>query len=80
MDDIHLPMKHGTMEDITQENDTSSQVESGVTDSTPADSMSSQGARAIYQKEANITLDYDQLDDDYKDVSIWVFSTVMVQV
>ena len=67
MDDIRLPMVHGTMEDISQDGDMSSQQESSVGE-TPTDSMSSQGAKAIYEREARISVDYDQLGDEYKDV------------
>ena len=66
MDDIDLPMTKGTMEDITQENEASSQPD-GSTE-TPTDSMSSQGAKRIYEKEANILIDYSRLDDDLKEV------------
>ena len=66
MDDIDLPMTKGTMEDITQENEASSQPD-GSTE-TPTDSMSSQGAKRIYEKEANILIDYGRLDDDLKEV------------
>ena len=72
MDDIRLPMTQGSMEDITQEGE-SSQVPSS---DLGVDSMSSQGARAIYEKEANIVIDYDQLSDDYRDVSITVLSNL----
>ncbi len=67
MEDIKLPMKHGSMEDISQEGDVSSQQESSVGEG--IDSMSSQGQKAIYEREARIVLNYDVLDDDYKDVS-----------
>lgn len=66
MDDIHLPLKKGTMDDISREDEPSSQPESTET---PVDSMSSQGAKAIYEKEAQIVINFDDLDDDYKDVS-----------
>jgi len=68
MEDIRLPMSHGDMDDITQDMDMSSQQDSSVGD-TPSDSMSTQGARAIYEKEARIAIDYDQLGEEYKDVS-----------
>jgi structural maintenance of chromosome 1 len=66
MDDIRLPMVRGRMDDISQEEAVSSQPD--ASDSTPVDSMSSQGAKAIYEREANIVLDYSALDDDFKDV------------
>ena len=69
MDDIDLPMTSGTMEDITQENEPSSQPD-GSTE-TPTDSMSSQGAKRIYEKEANILIDYSRLDDELKEVILW---------
>ncbi|KAL5014287.1 hypothetical protein ScPMuIL_008557 [Solemya velum] len=65
MEDIHLPMKKGTMEDISREDEPSSQPDSTET---PMDSMSSQGAKAIYEKEAQIVINFDDLDDDYKDL------------
>lgn len=66
MDDIDLPMTKGTMEDITQENELSSQPD-GSTE-TPTDSMSSQGVKRIYEKEANILIDYSRLDDEHKEI------------
>ena len=70
MDDIRLPMQRGSMEDISQEGETSSQVDPSNADSTPMqDSMSSQGAKAIYEREQQIMLDYSYLSEDYKDVS-----------
>ena len=54
------------MDDISQENDPSSQPD-GSQD-TPTDSMSSRGARAIYEREARIEIDYSQLEDEYKEV------------
>lgn len=66
MEDIELPMTKGTMEDITQENEPSSQPD-GSTE-TPTDSMSSQGAKKIYEREANILIDYSRLDDEHKEV------------
>ncbi|XP_070559327.1 structural maintenance of chromosomes protein 1A-like [Ptychodera flava] len=66
MDDIRLPMKRGTMDDITQEAESSSQVE--PSDSvTGMDSMSSQGAKTIYAKEANIIINYKHLRDELKE-------------
>lgn len=66
MDDIELPMTKGTMDDITQENEMSSQPD-GSTE-TPTDSMSSQGAKRIYEREANIMIDYSRLDDELKEI------------
>ena len=65
MEDIRLPMVRGTMDDISQEEGASSQA-----DSEALDSMSSQGQKAIYEREAQITIDYERLDDDYKDVGV----------
>lgn len=67
MDDIRLPMLHGTMDDISQEEGVASQADSSTTEA--CDSMSSQGQRAIFEREAQISLNYARLDDDYKDVS-----------
>jgi len=52
-------------------NDISQEVDAGATqsDSTP-DSMSTQGARQIYERESHIVVDYSHLDDEYKDVCI----------
>lgn len=62
MDDVRLPMLRGTMDDISQEGE-------GVdSQDTPMDSMSSQGAKAIYEKEANLEIDYISLSEDYKEV------------
>lgn len=57
------------MDDISREDEPSSAVDP-PSESTPADSMSSQGAKSIYAKEAQITIDYSSVDDDLKDVSI----------
>ena len=65
MEGVHVPMSQGSMDDITQEGgESSSQV-----DHSQGDSMSTQGARAIYAREAHIVIDYTHLTDDYKDVS-----------
>lgn len=68
MDNINLPMRKGTMEDITQENETSSAID-GTQSEMALDSLSSQGAKKIYEKEALIIIDYSNLDDDLKEVS-----------
>lgn len=65
MDDIHLPMKRGSMDDISQEND-SSQTDENTSDSTARDSTS--GSRAIYEREARIQIDYSMLDEEEKEV------------
>ena len=66
MEDIHLPTIKGSMDEISEGGEASSQPDSG---DTPVDSMSSQGARAVYEREAKILINYEQLNDDYKDVS-----------
>jgi structural maintenance of chromosome 1 len=66
MEDIRLPMERGNMHDITQEGD-SSQVDSSMGES-QLDSLSTQDQKAIYEREAQIILDYSSLDDDYKEV------------
>ena len=65
MEDIRVPMKQGTMEDISQEGEHSSQVDSSMSE---VDSMSTQGQRAIYEREARIVINYDNLDDDDKEL------------
>jgi len=61
-----VPMRRGSMNDISEEVDTAaaSQADSGTT----LDSMSTQGARQIHERESHIIVDYSHLDDDYKDV------------
>lgn len=71
MDNINLPMRKGTMEDITQENEPSSAMDGTQMDGTQSetgDSLSSKGAKKIYEKEALIIIDYSSLDDDLKEV------------
>lgn len=68
MDDIRLPMRMGTMDDISREDEPSSQPDSQSTADTPLDSMSSQGQKAIYAKEAQIQIDYSSLDEDVKEL------------
>lgn len=63
MEGIHLPMSQGTMDDITQEGESSSQV-----DNSTGESMNTQGARAIYEREAHIVIDYSRLSEDNKDL------------
>ena len=58
-------MRKGNMDDITQENETSSAMDGTETG---IDSMSSQGAKQIYEKEALIIIDYSSLEDDIKEV------------
>jgi structural maintenance of chromosome 1 len=74
MDNINLPMRKGTMDDITQENEPSSAMDGtqmdGTQSETGLDSMSSKGAKKIYEKEALIIIDYSGLDDDLKEVGI----------
>ena len=69
MEDIRVPMSRGTMEDISQEGEQSSQVD-GSEGGAVTDSMSSQGAKRIYEREARIMVDYSNLDDDLKDVCL----------
>ena len=69
MDDIRIPMSSGTMDDISREDEPSSQPD-GSQSETPTDSMSSQGAKAIYAREAQITIDYKDLDDELKEVRV----------
>ncbi|ELT90865.1 hypothetical protein CAPTEDRAFT_228943 [Capitella teleta] len=57
MDDIRLPMERGRMDDISQGD---SQVDSSLSES-QLDSMSTQDQRAIYEREAQIVLDYSML-------------------
>lgn len=65
MDDIRLPMQQGSMDDISQVGDTSSQG-----DSESVSSMNTQGAKAIYEREARITIDYESLDEAMKEVRV----------
>lgn len=75
IDDIRLPFKKGTMDDISREDEPSSAMDVTPSESTPADSMSSQGAKNIYAKEAELTIKYNSLDEDLKDVSYFQFET-----
>jgi len=61
------------MDDISREDEPSSAMDVTPSESTPADSMSSQGAKNIYAKEAEITINYNSLDEDLKDVSYFHF-------
>lgn len=74
MDDIRLPMRMGTMDDISREDEPSSQPDSQSTADTPLDSMSSQGQKAIYAKEAQIQIDYSSLDEDVKEVGKFIYT------
>jgi len=59
-------MTRGSMNDIVHETDTGASQSDGT-----IDSMSTQGARQIYERESHIVIDYSHLDDDYKDVCIY---------
>ncbi|XP_046363466.1 structural maintenance of chromosomes protein 1A-like [Haliotis rufescens] len=64
MDAVRIPMRRGTMDDISQENDPSNQP----SQESATDSNSSRGARAIYEREARIEIDYSQLDDEHREL------------
>ncbi|PVD24300.1 hypothetical protein C0Q70_14771 [Pomacea canaliculata] len=66
MEGIKLPMRQGTMDDISREVETSSAVDGSQ--ETPTDSTSTQGTRAMYEREAQILIDYSLLLDDYKEL------------
>nr|KAG5701912.1 hypothetical protein BaRGS_014977 [Batillaria attramentaria] len=66
MEGVKLPLTQGSMDDISGETDMSGTGEG--TQETPLDSMSSQGARAIYEREAQILVDYSALDEEYREL------------
>lgn len=78
MEGIKLPMKQGSMDDISGEGDASSAVEGSQ--ETPQDSMSTQGAKAIYEREAQILIDYALLDDDFKEVCECLLSKSVLSI
>ena len=63
MEGIDVPMTRGSMNDVAQEVDTGASQSDSATDS-----LSTQGARQIYERESHIVIDYARLDDEYKDV------------
>ncbi|XP_022235479.1 structural maintenance of chromosomes protein 1A-like [Limulus polyphemus] len=63
LEDIVIPMTKGTMEDIDQDIPASQQEESESTDVS-----GSQSTQKIYEKEAKIKIDYEQLADEMKDL------------
>jgi hypothetical protein len=63
MEDIRVPMRQGSIDDITE-----GDAVDGSQD-TPMDSMNSQGAKAIYEREAALEIDYSLLSEEYKEVS-----------
>lgn len=77
MDDVHLPLKRGSMDDISQENDTSSQNDENTSDSSVRES---QGSRAIYEKEARIQIDYSMLDDEEKEVNVVCLISIIMKI
>eukprot|EP00057_Strongylocentrotus_purpuratus_P031908 XP_786064.2 PREDICTED: structural maintenance of chromosomes protein 1A isoform X1 [Strongylocentrotus purpuratus] len=70
MEDIKLPMKRGNMDDISEETEhSSSQRDADDMESmTGADSMSSQGAKSIYAREANIIINYRRLSHSLREL------------
>jgi len=71
MEGIEVPMTRGSMNDIAQEGETGGG--GGSQSDSTVDSMSTQGARQIYEREAHIVVDYSRLDDEYKDVCVLGF-------
>lgn len=83
MDDIRVPMLAGTMDDIGQAVTTEGLVNGTVSSQTSTggggssqddtavgpDSLSTQGAKAIYEREAGIIVDYAQLKSELKHLS-----------
>ncbi|XP_065903678.1 structural maintenance of chromosomes protein 1A-like [Dysidea avara] len=69
--DIKLPFHQGSMDDIEDEAGAVSQDESEGTSTQmmEVDSMSSQGARVLYERESRIVIDYDILDDELTELS-----------
>ncbi|EDO49596.1 predicted protein [Nematostella vectensis] len=67
MEDIELPFKRGTVDDIELGEPTSSHVESESSSAMEIDSMSSQGAKITYEREANIIIDYSSLSRRLKE-------------
>ncbi|KAL8609913.1 hypothetical protein ACOMHN_016388 [Nucella lapillus] len=65
MEGIKLPLTHGSMDDISGETDMSG---ADGTPDTPLDSMSTQGAKAIYEREAQILVNYSALDEEYREL------------
>jgi hypothetical protein len=68
MEGFKLPLTRGSMDDISGETEMSERGDG--TQETPLDSMSSQGAKAIYEREAQILIDYSALDEEFKEVSV----------
>ena len=69
LQDIKLPLKQGSMEDIQNPQGTqSSEMDTeSMGTSTEYESLSSQAASKIYEKESKIILDYGTLDRDLKE-------------
>ncbi|KAK3794036.1 hypothetical protein RRG08_028468 [Elysia crispata] len=61
MEDIRVPMRKGSMDDIEGEGVDGSQE-------TPMDTSSSQGTKAIYEREATLEIDYSLLSDENKEL------------
>lgn len=72
MEDIKLPFSRGRMEDIGDDDVasavTASQSEGSTIAMMDVDSMSSQGARLWYEREAKLVLVYSLLEDDLKEL------------
>ena len=69
MESIHLPLERGMIDDISGETDMS--AADGSQD-TPINSMSTQGAKVVYEREAHIVVDYSSMDDEHKEVCVCV--------
>lgn len=70
MDDITLPMKSGSMDDIGG---------GGQSQETPS-SQGSESQKAMYERMKQIIVEYDELDDNLKDVSSALFLTYSVSI
>ena len=77
MDDILLPMRHGSMDDISQEESGGGSQGDASSMELGADSVTSQGVKAIYEREARIVIDYTNLSDDHKDVRLTSLSVAI---
>lgn len=72
MENIQIPMVRGSMDDVGDIEESVSSQSSEIGSSTAmmdVDSMSTQGARVLYERESQITVDYSDLDERLKELT-----------
>ena len=86
MDEIPLPLKRGTLDDVSDEaiistgtSLSTSTISTGAMTSMEVDTLNSEVAQAVYEKEAKIEIDYRDLED-VSGLLMWINGAVGSQL